>query len=636
MKKLLMVLALLGIGIYLVSKAKAKPCKLIPREILFGYQAKKIQLRISPQGDKLAYIAPIGTVMNIWIRSIDKEDDRAITHDTNRGITNGYWWSYDSKRIFYTQDQGGNENWRLYSVLIEDGSIQEYTPFDNVQVRLYEYIKEFPDTMLIGINKRDPQAHDVYELDIITGELKLREESSSKVADWYADVNLNLLGKIETLDEGGYRLFLRSTVNDPWKEFGTWLPSDETPDNVYFSQDGNYLYMGDSRFSNTSRFVKYNLKSGEMVELASDPEYDISGNVLIDQNTREPLAINYVKDRQAWKFFDERIANIFSDLATIDEGDISLGSRTLDDSLWTIAYIKDNNPVSYWVYNTKTKEKRFIFYHQPIYNEYKLAHMEPIKFQSRDGLLIHGYLAYPCGSEKKNLPLVLNVHGGPWSRDTWGFSSEVQWLANRGYAVLQVNYRASVGYGKAFKDAGNKQWGKAMQDDLTDAVQWAIDQGIADPKRIAIYGGSYGGYAALAGATFTPDLYKCAIDLVGVSNLFTFMETIPPYWAKFLTMIKIQVGDPEKDKELLYSASPLFHIDAIKIPILIAQGANDPRVKQSESEQIVEAMKAKGLEYEYLLFPDEGHGFVKQENRLKYYQTAEKFLAKHLGGSYQD
>ncbi len=635
MKKLIIVLLAACLGIYIVSKVKAKGCSLIPREVLFGNHAKKVQLRISKKGDKLAYCAPVGTVMNIWLRSIDKEDDRSITHDTKRGINTGYWWSYDDSRIFYMQDQEGNENWRLYSVLISDGSVQEYTPFDNVQVRLVEYIKEFPERMLLGINKRDPKSHDVYELNTATGELKLLEENPGRVVEWIADNNLDILGKVESLENGGYKLFVRKTVKDEWREIGTWTPQDEAPNNIYFSKDGNYIFLSDSRSSNTSRFIKIDLRSGEIIQLATDPEYDISGSLFVDQDSLEPLALSYEKDRQNWIFFDAATEDIFSQLALIDQGDIIVGSRTLDNSLWTVAYIKDNGPIAYWLYNIRTQEKKFLFDHQPIFKKYALVHMEPIEFHARDGLLIHGYLTYPCGDKKENLPLIVNVHGGPWSRDAWGFSPEVQWMANRGYAVLQINYRGSTGYGKSFVNAGNKQWSKAMQDDLTDGVDWAIKQGIADPKRIAIYGGSYGGYAALAGATFTPDLYRCAVDLVGPSNVITLIKSIPPYWSAMVEVFYNRVGNPETDEEFLKSISPVNKVDAIKIPILIAQGANDPRVKQAESEQIVEAMKAKGLEYEYLLFPDEGHGFVRQENRLKYYQAVEKFLAKHLGGSYE-
>jgi dipeptidyl aminopeptidase/acylaminoacyl peptidase len=631
---LLLLLIFLGLGFYLIGIIKAQGCRLIPREVLFGAVNKKIQPRISPNGQFLAYLSPVNTVMNIWVRSIDKNDDRQITHDTNRGIQ-GYWWSYDNEHLFYKQDTAGNENWRLYGVSVKDGSVKEYTPFDTIQVNLVEYSKEFPRRMLLGINKRDPKLHDVYELDIQTGDLKLIAENTGKVVSWVATHNLEVLGKVESSPQGGYILFVRTTMNDPWRELAVWKPSEAMPGEMYFSKDLNSLYVIDTRDNNTSRFVKIDIKTGAITPLFSDPHYDLGGDILIDQESLEPVALSYMADRKKWIFFDKETEKTFSLIRDIDHGDIAVLGRSLDNNSWIVGFVKDNGPISFWLYDRVNNKPTFLFDHQPIYKKYKLASMEPIEFKARDGLTVHGYLTMPCGDKKTGLPLVLVVHGGPWLRDSWGFDAESQWLANRGYAVLHVNFRGSIGYGKSFLYAGAKQWGRAMQDDLTDAVHWAVDKGIADPKRVAIYGGSYGGYAALAGATFTPDLYACAIDVVGVSNLFTFFESIPPYWELFLATLKNRIGDPETEKEFLTSISPLFHVDAIKIPILIAQGANDPRVKQAESEQIVEAMKKKGIEYEYLLFPDEGHGFVKPENRLKFYKTAEKFLAKYLGGCYE-
>ena len=309
--------------------------------------------------------------------------------------------------------------------------------------------------------------------------------------------------------------------------------------------------------------------------------------------------------------------------------------RNTDGDIWVIGFTADDGPVKYYMFDRNTKEAKFLFVHKPDLNDYPLAKMEPISFTSRDGLTIHGYVTFPPGKERTNLPMVLNVHGGPWYRDTWGYNREAQWLANRGYVCLQVNFRGSTGYGKDFLNAGDREWGGKMHDDLIDAVNWAVDEGYADPAKIAIYGGSYGGYAALVGATFTPDVFCCAVDIVGVSNLITFIETIPPYWSSFLEVLYKRVGHPDEDAEFLMSRSPLTKVDAIKIPMLIAQGANDPRVNQAESEQIVEAMKAKGIEYEYMLFEDEGHGFAKPENRLEFYAAAEKFLAKHLGGRFE-
>jgi dipeptidyl aminopeptidase/acylaminoacyl peptidase len=640
MKKIVMALLLICLGIYLVTVVKGNGCRLIPRELLFGNLDKKIQPRLSPNGTYITYLASVNNVMNIWLKSFDKNDDKPITNDANRGIQT-YNWSYDNEHIFYKQDLNGNENWRLYGVSINDGAITEYTPIDGVQVNIVHYNKYNPNRMLIEMNKRDPKMHDVYELDLVTKDLKLVIEDPGRVVQWIADYNLTILAKVESLPEGGFVLFARDSISSPWHEIGKWGVDDETPGNFTLSKDGAYLYGTDARNSNTSRLVKIDTKTGEVIELASDPEYDIIGEVLFDSDSFEPLAVSYTTDHKNWIFFKPDIEDTFERIREIDEGEIYINSRSADNSLWTVGFVKDNGPIQFWIFDRTTNAKKFLFEHQPILKKYILASMEPIEFKARDGLTIHGYLTYPCSDKKSsndkktNLPLVLDVHGGPWTRDSWGYNPEVQWLANRGYAVLQVNFRGSKGYGKAFLNAGNKQWGKAMQDDLTDAVHWAIDKGIADPKKVAIYGGSYGGYAALAGAVFTPDLYCCAVDIVGPSNVITLIQTIPPYWSAMLEMYYNRVGNPDTDKEFLESISPLFFVDAIKIPILIAQGANDPRVKQAESEQIVEAMKKKGIKYEYLLFPDEGHGFVRPENRLKFYKAAEKFLAFYLGGRYE-
>ena len=635
MNKIIIIGALLALaGIYVIGVVKAKNCPLIPRVVLFGNLNKKMQPLISPDGTMLAYLAPVNNVMNIWLKSIDKADDKPITSDKDRGISS-FIWALDNKKILYIQDQGGNENWRLYGVLLEDGTIKDYTPFEDVQVHIVAYEKSDLDHILIEINKRDPKAHDLFKLNLTTGNLELIAQNTGRVVEWIVDENLNLLAKIETVEDGSYNLFFRNSVNDEWRLIATWSVKENIPAVHSLSKDTQYIYAHDSRSSNTSRFVKINTQTGEIIELFVDPEYDITGSLLIDRDTREALAVSYVKSRLNWVFFRPDIEETFNYLRNIDHGDISLVSRTLDNMVWIVAFNKDNGPVSYWIFNRKDNKATFLFDHQPLYSNYTLSSMEPISFQARDGLTIHGYLTLPCNGKRENLPLIINVHGGPWLRDSWGFNPEVQWLANRGYAVLQINYRASKGYGKNFMNAGNKQWGQAMQDDLTDGVHWAIEQGIADPKRVAIYGSSYGGYAALAGATFTPDLYCCAVDIVGISNLTTFIKTIPPYWSSMLEYLHDRVGNPDTQKEFLDAYSPLFHVDKIKIPMLIAQGANDPRVKQAESEQIVAAMKEKGIKYEYLLFPDEGHGFVKHDNKLKFYQVAEKFLAEHLGGRYE-
>lgn len=634
LKKFFLSLLIVGLSLYVISIVKAKSCPLIPREVLFGNTDKKLFPQTSPDGKYLSYLAPVNNVMNIWLKTIDKNDDRPISNDTDRGIQ-GYWWSFNNKQLFYKQDVGGNKNWRLYGVSIEDRSVKEYTPYDGVQVSMLEYVKEFPNRMLIELNKRDPKAHDVYELNTKTGELVMVFENPGNVVEWVADSELFVRGRLESIDEGGFKFFVRNAKDAPWKEVASWGLDEVTPNNFHFSKDSKYLFLTDSRDSNTSRLIKIDLSSGKITEIASDPEYDMEGSLLVDNDTQEILAINYTKNRKHWVFFNPAIEDAFSVLKEIDHGDISLLNRSADDTLWVVSFVKDNGPIAFWLFNRATGQKTFLFDHQPIYKKYKLSSMEPIEFHARDGLLIHGYLTYPCSSHKKNLPLIIDVHGGPWIRDVWGFNSEVQWLANRGYAVLQINYRGSKGFGKKFLNAGKKQWGRAMQDDLTDGVDWAVKQEIADPKSVAIYGASYGGYAALIGATTTPDLYRCAVDIVGPTNLNTMLKSFPPYWSAVMKIYYDRVGDPDTEQEFLSSISPLFHVDAIKIPILIAQGANDPQVKQAESEQIVQAMKKKGIEYEYLSFPDEGHGFVKPQNRLIFYKAAEKFLSRYLGGRYE-
>lgn len=395
------------------------------------------------------------------------------------------------------------------------------------------------------------------------------------------------------------------------------------------------MYLVDARNSNTGRLVKMDLATGETSVIAEDAQYDVS-NVLVDPDNYTIQAVAFNRDRVEWIVLDESIKLDFDTIREISRGNFAVTSRDNADRTWIISFSRDDGPVAFYAYDRQTRKVTFLFDNQPDLNKYTLATMEPISFTSRDGLTIHGYLTLPPKTEGKNLPLVLNVHGGPQARDNWGYNPEAQWLANRGYACLQVNYRGSTGYGKEFLSAGDREWGGKMHDDLVDAVQWAIKQGIADPQKVAIYGGSYGGYAALVGATFTPDLFCCAVDIVGPSNLITLLRSVPPYWSALLVSLYRRVGNPDTDEEFLKSRSPLFKVDQIKIPMLIAQGANDPRVKQAESEQIVEAMKKRGIDYEYMLFPDEGHGFAKPENRLKFYAAAEKFLAKHLGGRFEE
>lgn len=615
--------------------------KLIPREVLFGNPVKT-RARLSPDGNFLAYLAPVDNVLNVWIRTIGEEDDRPLTEDETRGIRY-YSWAQDSKHILYAQDAGGNENWRMYAVDLETGETRDLTPFENIQVRFIETNKSFPDELIVSMNKEDPKVHDMYHLDLVSGQQDLIAKNPGNFIDWIIDPHFKVRGAIAAKEDGGFDLMVRDNVEDEWDILVTWdaedgmtsAPNFVSPPTV-FSKDGEYIYLMDSRNANAGRLIKLEITTDDIEVLVEDPKYDVSQYILFHPETYDIQAVAVQKARLEWIVLDKSLEEDFKAIAALERGDFYVLSRDNVDKTWLIAFEKDNGPVTYYAYDRLTKQGTYLFNQNPSLDQYTLASMEPISFTSRDGLTIHGYITYPAGKEKKNLPLVVDVHGGPWARNTWEFDPQAQWFANRGYACLQVNFRGSLGYGKDFVNAGDKEFGGKAQDDLVDAVTWAIEKGIADPERIAIWGGSYGGYAALVGATFTPDLFCCAVDMFGPSNLITFIEAIPPWFSTLLATIYKRMGNPETEEEFLKSRSPLFRVDQIKIPILIAQGANDPRVKQAESEQLVAAMREKGIEYEYMLFPDEGHGFRKPQNRLKFYAAAEKFLAKHLGGRYED
>jgi dipeptidyl aminopeptidase/acylaminoacyl peptidase len=590
---------------------------------------------ISPDGEKMAYLAPVNDVLNVWVGTVGSDNYQPVTQDTDRGVR-FYIWAADNKHILYIQDRGGNENWRLYATNIDTKETRDLTPFENVQVQILDHDKHFPHELLIAMNKENPQVHDVYHLDLPSGEFSLVAKNPGNIASWVTDTQFKVRGALAARPDGGHNLLIRDDEQSEWRTILTWEADDSlTSGPLSFTHDGRGLYLQDSRNVNAGRLVKFDIASRDITVMAEDLQYDV-GNVMTHPDTYEIQAVAFNKDRVEWTVLDESIKLDFDRIRAIHQGDFSIISRDDDDKTWIIAFTVDNGPVPFYVYERKNQTVHFLFDNQPELNKYTLANMKPVEFTARDGLIVHGYLTLPASEQQANLPMVLNVHGGPWIRNTWGYNPEAQWFTNRGYACLQVNFRGSTGYGKEFLNAGDREWGRNMHNDLVDAVNWAVQQGIADPQRIAIYGGSYGGYAALVGAIFTPDLFCCAVDIVGPSNLITLIKTIPPYWSTFLASLHKRVGNPDTEEEFLKSRSPLFKVEQIKIPVLIAQGANDPRVKQAESEQIVEAMKSKGIAYEYMLFPDEGHGFAKPENRLKFYAAAEKFLATHLGGRYEE
>ncbi|UCG86724.1 MAG: S9 family peptidase [Gemmatimonadota bacterium] len=614
----------------MAAKSTPKTAPLIPREILFGNPVRASP-QISPDGTKMAYLAPVNGVLNVWVGNVGREDYRPVTHDTDRGVR-VYFWAHDGRHIMYLQDVAGDENWRLFSVDLITGSEADLTPFENVQVQIVHHDKHHPNDLVIAMNKEDVTVHDVYRLDLVTKELELAARNPGNVANWVVDSALAVRGAVAATDDGGFDLLVRDATNADWRTLVSWDTDDAlTSGPIGFTRDGKSMYLLDSRGANAAPLVRIDVDTGDLEELARDEQYDV-GDVLVHPDTYEVQMVSFVRSRIEHYVLDHSIEADVEAIKQLNPGDFGIYNRTHDDRTWLVGFTEDSKPFSYYVFDRETQKGTFLFYARPELAEYELARMEPISLESRDGYTIHGYIHLPVGSTRQNLPTVLLVHGGPWHRDTWGYDPEGQWLANRGYAVLQVNFRGSTGFGKEFLNAGDREWGGKMHDDLVDAVRWIIAQGIADPDRIAVYGGSYGGYAALVGATFTPDLFACAVDVVGPSNLITFIETIPPYWSAYRAILQRRVGDPATDGEFLRSRSPLFHAENIKIPILIAQGANDPRVKQSESEQIVAVMEEKGIDHEYLLFPDEGHGFAKPENRIGFYTAAERFLAQHLGG----
>jgi dipeptidyl aminopeptidase/acylaminoacyl peptidase len=630
---MLLVAALVAaVGLSVVSCGSGD-VELIPRTVLVG-NPERMMARLSPDGQRMAYIAPVDDVLNVWVRTIGGADDRVVTHDDNRGIFR-YFWAHDNKHIMYLQDKGGDENWRLYAVNLETDEERDLTPYDNVQVRIVDVSKHHPNTIVITMNQQDERLHDVYRLDLVSGELKLAARNPGNIVGWMTDADFAVRGAVAMTPTGGTELLIRDDEDASWESIITWGDEDNmTSFPIGFTKDGGSVYMIDSRNANAGRLVRLDLETMELEVLAEDPIYDV-GNVMVHPDTYEILAVSYEKAREEWVVLDDSIRGDIDAIRAIDDGNVSVTSFDHDFDTWSVAFIKDDGPISFYIYDRSTKEAEFLFVHRPELEDYTLAPMEPISFTSRDGFTIHGYATFPPGKPRKNLPMVLNVHGGPWARDVWGYNPEAQLFANRGYLCLQVNFRGSEGYGKEFLNAGNKEWGGKMHNDLIDAVNWAIDQNYADPERVAIYGHSYGGYAALVGATFTPDVFTCAIAGMGPSNLVTFINSVPPYWTTMLENMYKRIGDPRTEEDFLKERSPLFRVDAIEIPMVIAQGANDVRVKQAESEQIVEAMEAKGLEVEYILFEDEGHGFAKPENRLRFYGRVEEFLSKHLGGRFE-
>ncbi len=661
MKSLLQTLLISGLVLLFACQAGEKPrdTELISRSVFFG-NPDKASLRLSDDGKYISFLAPSNGVLNVWIAPADNPAKATVvTHDTLRGIRQ-YFWAYTNRHILYLQDEGGDENWMLHSVNIATGEDLNLTPFDEIigpdgkpimlpsgkkmrpRADIQAVSHNFPKEILIGLNKRDPRYQDIFRLNILTGKMKMIQRNDGYLG-FSTDDNYNVRLAQRLTADGGKEIF-KPDGKGGWKSYFKIPREDMMTTSIFgFDKSGEKVYMVDSRGRNTAALAVLDLKTDKVEILAEDPRADIS-NLMIhpSKQTIQAAATKYLRTK--WQILDKDIEPDLNYLNSLVDGDLIITARTYDDKYWTVAFNVDNGPVPYYFYDRGKKKATFMFVNRHELKGLPLSKMYPLEIKAGDGLTLVSYLTLPAWSDPdldgrpdKPLPMVLFVHGGPWARDSWGYNPYHQWLANRGYAVLSVNYRGSTGFGKKFINAAIHEWAGKMHDDLIDAVNWSVENKIADKKKIAIMGGSYGGYATLVGLTFTPDVFACGVDIVGPSNLKTLLASIPPYWKAFFQVFATHLGDPatEEGRKLLEERSPLNYVDKITKPLLIGQGANDPRVKQAEADQIVKAMQGKNLPVTYVLYPDEGHGFARPANRLSFNAVTDVFLGKYLGGRVQ-
>ena len=593
----------------------------------FFRNPEKTNFDISPNGEYLAFLAPYQDRMNLHVQKIGTEDASRVTHVTERDIA-GYYWA-DDQRLVYLQDHGGDENFYLTVVDRDGGNDRPLTRFEDVRTQIVDDLEEIPDEAIVALNQRNPEVFDAYRLRISTGGLELIAENPGNIVGWITD-HQGALRMASTTDGVNTTLLYRDTEQEEFRPLIT-TNFKESVSPLFFTFDDQNFYASSNIGRDKSAIVVIDTKTGEEIEkLFEHPEVDVS--TLSYSHRRKVLTgIAYTTWKTERTFLDDIAKQRYERLKQqLGDYEIAITSHNKNEDKFIVRTYSDRSLGAYYFYDATADTLDKIIEVSPWLKEEEMAAMKPIQYTSRDGLTIHGYLTLPVGREAKNLPVVVNPHGGPWARDRWGFNPEVQFLANRGYAVLQTNFRGSTGYGRAFWEASFQQWGLSMQDDITDGVNYLIEQGIADAERVAIYGGSYGGYATLAGLAFTPDLYACGVDYVGVSNLFTFLQTIPPYWKPMLDMMYEMVGNPEVIKEQFEQTSPALQADKITAPLLIAQGAKDPRVNIAESDQMVEALQQRGVEVAYLVKENEGHGFHNEENRFEFYEAMEQFLGEHL------
>lgn len=605
----------------------------IPLEDFFR-NSERTGYQLSPDGSYISYMAPYKDRLNVFVRRVDETDEHAIriTNETERSVA-GYMWA-DNQRLLYMKDTAGDENYQLYGVHRDGSDDRAYTAFDGVRTSLIDDLEEQPGVVMIGMNKRNPEVFDPYRLNIETGELTLLAENPGNIQGWMTDHEGRLRVATAIVDGVNTQILYRDTEDEPFKPVLTTNFRDVVSF-MEFTPDNKEVYAATNLHRDKTILVRMNPATCEELEVLYENErYDIA-SISYSRKRKKLLSVYCTGHKEPVRhYFDAEEEQLRQRIkAHFPNQRYGIADTDKAEENYLIYVGGDRTRGSYWHYNALTDEAKKIADLAPWIKSDEMNAMHPVCYTTRDGLQIEAYLTLPDGltpDTAKQLPVVVNPHGGPWARDCWGYSSEVQFLSNRGYAVFQMNFRGSTGYGRHFLEASYKQWGLKMQDDITDGVKWLIEQGIANPKRIAIYGGSYGGYATLAGLTFTPDLYACGIDYVGVSNLFTFMQTIPPYWRPMLEMMYEQVGHPEHDADQLAATSPALHADKIKVPLFVAQGANDPRVNKAESDQMVEALRQRGVVVEYMVKDNEGHGFHNQENRFDFYRAMERFLKAHL------
>jgi Dipeptidyl aminopeptidases/acylaminoacyl-peptidases len=621
---------LLCIFVLLVGFASCKPAaEKAPKIAMedFFRNPEKTAFRLSPNGEYFSYLAPWEKRLNVFVQKIGTDQAVRITSEKDRDIA-GYLWK-GNNRILFLKDTGGDENFQLYGVNIDGSDLKGLTVFEKVRTELIDDMKDVDGEIIVGLNKRNPQVFDPFRLNVVSGEMTQLAENPGNITGWMTDHDGKL--RLATTSDGVNQTILyRDTEKDQFKPILT-TSFKETMSPQLFTFDNKMLYALSNLGRDKSALVTFDPATGKEKEvLFETQDADIEG-IDFSRKDKKLLSVSWTTDLEKEHFFDQDAEAMKKKLEEKLPGyQVSIGSTNKDENKFMVRTYSDKSRGAYYMFDKTSGDLKKLADLTPWLNEKELCDMKPITYKSRDGLTIQGYLTLPKGYDPKNLPVVINPHGGPWARDYWGFNPEVQFLANNGYAVLQMNYRGSTGFGKSFWESSFKQWGRTMQDDISDGVKWLADQGIADPKRVAIYGGSYGGYATLAGLTLTPELYAAGVDYVGVSNMFTFMKTIPPYWKPMLDMFYEMVGNPKTDSVKLAEVSPVYHVDKIVAPLFVAQGANDPRVNKAESDQIVDALKKRGIAVEYMVKDNEGHGFHNEENRFDFYRSMLSFLDKHL------